>query len=307
MSRKRIVVPAALLAAALAAAGVSAGALHRTQSTSSAAATFDAGTVSQQSSRACTSTDGTYLETTATYTGTASSSDPRLSGPLRIRAHSVVNTTTGLGWVEGAFRVRDDGGGVRGTLRAAVAGGRAAGTVEGRAGGPAGKLVASVAGGFTPDHGFASGSLGSTGSANGIGVVFQRGACTNAKHVRTVYVAGLGFRGVPKARATGTFTLDVSRDSNGAVTAATAVFYVNYRFASTLTVQGLAVHDDGGATVLDSGTSAFTDDAGNLTKTVSVPGSIAQALLDQPRRYDVELATSAGTLKAPLRGFAHRR
>lgn len=313
MSRNRIAALVLLASAALAAAGVAAAHSRRSQSTQAAAATFAAGSVSHDRSTTCTGGDGTYRETVATYEGTSSSGDSRLSGSLAIRAHSVVDTTTGLGWVEGSFRVRGTDGGVHGTLRAAVAGGKAVGTVAGAAGGPQGKLVASLSATFAQDGGFGSGTLGA-GSSGGAGVVFQRGTCTRAKPARTLYVAPLGFRaehGIG-ARARGSLALDVTRDSSGAITAANAVFYVNYRFGGSVTITGLALRQGTtkapGPVVADAGVGTFSDadGNGNLTKQVGISGTTAQALLANPRGYYAELASASATLRAQLGGFGRR-
>jgi hypothetical protein len=184
--------------------------------------------------------------------------------------------------------------------------------------GPAGKgvtVVATLAAAFAPDAGFSSGSLG-TGSASGVGVALDHGACTKIKPpkppkpLKSLEIAHLAFGGVAGAHAQGTLTLDVTHDSNGAIAGATAVFYVNYRFGSSVTIGGLAVHAGDGSVVLDSGTAQFTDadGSGNLTKVVSsVPAATAQALLDGAGSDDVELETSAGTLTAKLHAFKHRR
>ena len=313
MSRTRPTALALLTGAALAAAGVAAAHSGRGQSTQAAAASFAATSVSHARTKTCTGSDGAYQETTATYGGSASSSDTRLNGTLTIRAHSVVDTTTGLGWVEGSFRVRGSGGGVHGTLHAAVSGRQAVGGLTGSAGGPQGKLVASLASGFSQDGGFSSGALGS-GSTAGAGVVFQHGACTKAKPPRTVSVAHLDFRTGrgSHARVGGSLTLDVTRGSTGAITGANAVLYVNYRFATPVTISGLTVKQlITGATdplVVDAQTGSIADDdgSGNLTKQVGVSGSTAQELLSHPRDHYVELTTSAGTLRARIGGFSRR-
>lgn len=313
MSRKRLAALGLLACAALTTVGVAAASRFRAQSSQAVAATFAAGSISHARSTTCTAADGTYRETVATYDGTATSSDPRLNGRLTIRAHSVVNTTTGIGWTEGAFRVRGTGAGAHGTLRAAISGTHAVGSVVGSADHPQGKLVASVSSEFSQDAGFGSGSLG-TGTAAGAGVVFQRGACTRANPVRTVSVARLAFR-TPHgshARIDGTLTLDVTRDSSGAITGANAVFYVNYRFGAATTITGLTVRQIvSGAVdpiVVDAGTGSIADGdgSGNLTRQVGVSGATAQALLANPRGYYARLTTSGASFDAALGGFARR-
>lgn len=318
MPRTRPLALATLAAGALAAAGVAA-ASQRAQTTQQAAATFAAGTVSHSRTKSCTGSDGAYQETVATYTGTASSSDARLNGSLEIRARSVLNATSGLGWVEGSFRVRGSEGGARGTLHAAIADGKAVGSLVGEAGRPEARLVASLASAFSPSAGFSSGQLG-TGSASLAGVLFQRGACSTAKRTKTTAVSHLELRpdavlppSSVRGKASGSFTLDLTRDASGTITGATAVFYVNYRFDGSVTITGLALHQgargSNGSTVLDAatGTIADPDGSGNVTKVVTgVSGSLAQALLSDPRGYYVELTTSNGALRAQLDGFSRR-
>lgn len=318
MSRKTI--GALAVCAALAAAGAAVAAHKRAQTTQQATATFAATTVSHAKNTTCTASDGAYKQTDATYTGTATSSDARLAGPLTIRAHSVVDTTSGLGWMQGTFRVRggDGKGNAHGTLHGAIAGGNISGALVGDVENAAGKLVATISAAFAPDSGFSSGTVGS-GSVAGAGVVFQRGECAKAKRVRSVYVSHLDLKtepGLPvvtrKGSGTGTFTFDVTRDSTGAITSAKAVFYVNYRFqGGSETITGLTLRQGAsgqtGNVVLDSGLSTFTDPdgSGNITQVVaSVPASLVQSVLANAKGYYVELTASDTALRSQLGGFS---
>ena len=321
MSKKRLAAAGALMAA-LTVSGVAA-ASHRSQATQQAVADFSAGSVTRAHTRTCTASDGAYQETTATYSGTASSSDARLNGPLEIRASSVVNTTTGVGWVEGSFRIRGSDAAANGTIHAALAGGNAVGAVVGRGRHTTAKLVASFAAGFTPGGGFSSGKLGS-GSANGAGVLFTRGTCTKQKNLTATAIFRLRLNPrqvVPKvsglkASGTGNLTLDLTRDANGAVTGGTAVFYINYRFPGAVTIASVTLHQGArganGGVVIDAGTGSISDPdgRGNVTKVVTgVSGAVAQALLADPRGYYVEVDTSAnpaGALRDQLGGFTRR-
>jgi hypothetical protein len=314
MSRTRLITLALLACVALGAASVAAAHSRRAQSTQAAAATFAATSVSHARSTTCTGADGTYQHTVARYDGSSSSGDPRLNGPLTLSAHSVVNTTTGLGWVEGTYRIRGSSGGAHGAFHAAVASGKAAGGLNGSVGRPQGKLVASLASTFSQTGGFGDGALG-TGNADGAGVVFQNGACTKTKPpkpVHTVSVAHLDFRPGHHRTVAGSLTLDVTRDSNGAITGANAVFYVNYRLGQSVTISGLSVKQliKGGTdpVVVDAGTGSIADGdgSGNLTRQVGISGSTAQALLAHPRGYYAELTTSLGTLHATIGGFGRR-
>lgn len=308
MLRPRIAIPVVLVIAAVAAAGVAAATRH-TQSTQAAAADFAAGSVSRSHTETCTASDGTYQHTTATYTGTAPSSDARLNGSVEIRASSVVNTTTKLGWLDGTLRVRGTNAGASGTIHAAIANGAAVGSLVGQGVRPEAKLVASFSAAFTPATGFASGKIGS-GSANGAGVLYTRGDCRKAKRQTSTAVFRLHLTPgevVPRvnglnADGSGNLTLDLTRDASGNVTGGNVVFYVNYRFPGSITITGLALHQgargSNGPVVLDAGVGTITDTdgRGNLTKVVSgASASLLQALLSSPHGYYVDVTTSANT------------
>jgi energy-converting hydrogenase Eha subunit B len=308
MFKPRIALPAVLVAAALAAAGVAAATRHG-QTTQAAAADFSAGSVSHSSSHTCTGADGTYQSTTATYTGNSMSSDPRLTGTLEIRASSVVNTTTNLGWLEGTLRVRGTNASATGTIHAAIANGAVVGSVAGQTNRAQAKLIASISAGFSQSGGFASGKLGS-GSATGAGVLFTHGDCRKAKRQVSTAVFHLHLTPgavVPRvsalrADATGNLTLDLTHDASGTITSGNVVFYVNYHFPGSVTITGLALHQGArganGPVVLDAGVGTVTDSdgRGNLTKVVSgASAATLQALLTTPRGYYIDLTTSANT------------
>jgi hypothetical protein len=306
MSRKKLIAFALLAVAALAGAGVAVAGRLRAQATDQVQATFDAGTVAHQQTSTCTGADGTYQLTAAEYTGTASSSDGQLNGPIVIRAHSVVDTASGLGWIEGRFHVKGSSGGAHGAIEGAISGGQVAGSLVGRTWGPDGRLVASLGSGFDSSTGFSGGSIG-TGSVTPAAVVFTRGSCARGSKGKSLWVAHLSFHGTSSVRANGSLTLDVTRGSSGTITSANAVFYVNYRSHGALTLTGLTLNQvSGGAVVLDSGlgTVVDSDGSGNVTEVVSgVSGSVAQSILADPHADVVELATSAGTLYAKPRAF----
>jgi hypothetical protein len=311
MLKPRLAVPVVLAVTAMAATGVAAAVRH-TQSTQVAAADFTAGSISRSHSETCTASDGTYQVTTATYQGIATSSDARLNGAVEIRAYSVVNTTTKLGWLDGTLRVRGTSAGARGTVHAAIANGSTVGSIVGRGERPESKLVASLSAAFTPATGFSSGKLGS-GSANGAGVLFTRGECRRAKRQTSTAVFHLHLRPgkvVPrpsdlKAEGSGNLTLDLTRDASGAVTGGNVVFYVNYRFPGSVTITGLALHQgargSNGPVVLDAAIGSVTDSdgRGNLTKVISgASTTLLEGLLSNPRGYYIDVTTSANTAGA---------
>ena len=165
MSRKRLVLFGFIMTVALAASGVAAA--HRgAPSVQSVSASFDATTVSQHYLTTCSVNGGdTFQATRATYTGTATSSDARLTGALTIHAWSLVDTTNGVGHLYGTFRIVGTGRDrAHGTLNAAIADGTASGLARGFVRGRWGHIVASLGASFSPTAGFSSGSIG-TGTA----------------------------------------------------------------------------------------------------------------------------------------------
>jgi hypothetical protein len=303
MKRTRYAVPAAA-AAALIAAGIAAAHSQWTQSTQAAAADFTATTVSQSRSNTCTGSDGTYQDTTATYTGTSTSSSSQLNGSLEIRAHSVVNTTENLGWLDGSFRVQN---GVNASFHAAIANGNLVGLATAGSSHNSGKLIASLSSAFTPAGGFSGGKLGS-GSANGAGVLFTQGSCTKVKQIRGTFVSKIDLTTrevVPpvtglRASGNGSLTFDVTRDASNNVTGGNVVFYVNYDFPGSVTITGLSLHEGAkganGPVVLDANTGTVTDadGHGNLTKVVTgVSASVLTSVLGNPHGYYVTLTTAA--------------
>ena len=101
--RRWMMVAAGLVA--LTAAGIAAGHEGGGGKTAKAVAgTFSAAT-SATSTKTCTTTDGkTIAVTNARYTGIAAG-DPDLAGAIRVDARSVINTTDGVGIVEGRLRI----------------------------------------------------------------------------------------------------------------------------------------------------------------------------------------------------------
>lgn len=102
-----------------------------------------------------------------------------------------------------------------------------------------------------------------------------------------------------RARGEGLLTLDVTRDSSGAIASGEVIFYVNYDFPGSINFTGLHVHQAAkgvnGPIVVDSGIAAFTDadGDGNVTSVVTgVSPTLLQAILARPRDYYVNFHTS---------------
>lgn len=129
------------------------------------------------------------------------------------------------------------------------------------------------------------------------------------KQSRTAAVSVFDLRLVPKqevpriqglrADADGNVTLDVTRDSTGAIMSGEVVFYFNYDFPGSVTITGLHVHQaekgTNGPIVVDSGVASFTDEDGDGNVTAVVTGvapATLTAILAAPRGYYANLHTS---------------
>jgi hypothetical protein len=173
--RRLLLVAVAL--AALTAAGVAvAEGIEGAKTAKSVVGTFSANQANI-STRTCTTSDGKSLSITlAKYTG-QSSGDPDLTGPITIRARSVINTTDNVGVVEGALRIDvASGRDTYATYATVYDHGTIAGLAVGRAHDPSARLVANMSAGFAANTGFTGGKFGG-GTANGSAVELGPGRC----------------------------------------------------------------------------------------------------------------------------------
>src|SRR4051812_22247230 len=109
--KRRFSLAAAALVALVAAGIAVADGLDGTRSAKSVAGAFSTGTPSQFRTRSCTTADGkTLVATEGVYTGNATG-DADFTGPIRLRARSLVNTTDGVGVVSGTLRIDVASGG----------------------------------------------------------------------------------------------------------------------------------------------------------------------------------------------------
>jgi hypothetical protein len=174
---KRRLLVTIVAGSALVAAGVAVAKGLEVQAVQQVGATFTATTVSKSSARTCTNADGTFVVTKAEYAGTASSSDPALSGPVRLTIESLINTSKNLGVVSGRIRIdtasnRDTTAG----LQAVFANGQLHGLVSGRVKDPSAGLLGDLSSAFSATGGFTNGKIGGT-DAGGAAVRLQRGEC----------------------------------------------------------------------------------------------------------------------------------
>lgn len=129
------------------------------------------------STRTCTTTDGkTIVVTEGQYTG-AAAGDPDLTGPITLRARSVINTTDNVGIVDGRLSINvADGRKTEARYSAVYDHGTIAGFASGKAHQPNAKLLANLSATFSATSGFTSGKLGG-GTAGGSAVEVGAGAC----------------------------------------------------------------------------------------------------------------------------------
>jgi hypothetical protein len=180
--RKLTYAVAAIVALAVTSYAVADG-IEGAKSSKLVAGTFTA-SASSTSTRTCTTSDGkTIVVTDGRYTG-AASGDPDLTGPITLRARSVINTTDSVGVVKGSFRIdvansRD----TEGAYSTVYDHGTIAGLATGRAHQPNARLVANLSATFVPAASFANGKLGGTtgGSAGELGAGSCRPSRTTAE------------------------------------------------------------------------------------------------------------------------------
>jgi hypothetical protein len=176
-ARRRTGLFAATTIAVLVLAG---GALawHGSSSASLVSATFSANTVTGSQSKTCTAANNDSIQVTeASFTGTASSADAHLTGPLTIHAISVYDATTNAGTVSGDVVI---GTGFQGHFMTINAHGALQGLLTGWENG-AGQLVGNLSSSFSAAGGF--------GSSNSLATIGS-GTATNTAIVSTSGCAG---------------------------------------------------------------------------------------------------------------------
>lgn len=176
---RKLTLAAALLVALVAASVAVAHGIEGARSAKVVAGTFTA-TQANVSSASCTTADNTSVTVTdGRYTGTASG-DPDLSGPITLRARSVIDTTHGLGTVSGELKIAvASGRNAVARYSAVYDHGSLAGLATGNAGSPSARLVGNLSATFDPKAGFTNGKLGG-GTAGGSAVELLPGPCTKS-------------------------------------------------------------------------------------------------------------------------------
>ena len=201
MKRTLILASAGLVALVSAGLAVANG-IEGAKSAKAVAGGFATGTPSQFRTRSCTTSDGkTLVATEGVYTGTATGAtagDADLSGPITLRARSLINSTDGIGVVSGTLRIDvASGGDTVAHFDTVYNGGSIAGLASGHAQDPHAKLLANVSSSFSPTAGFGGGKLGG-GTNGGAAVELGPGNCRPTSAVKETSEA----RGIVAASGT---------------------------------------------------------------------------------------------------------
>ena len=159
-------------AAALVTAAVAFAVVPAVVGVSVATATFETTTIDRSKTSSCTVDLKIWETTHGHYKGSVTSGNAVLAGVLSIHAKTTYNTTDGLGYVNGSFKIKDDDSRVKGTFAGTIKNGKLVGYLTGKSRGNhakvLGNLSADFAGGATN---VANGQIGSTSSLAVLAVV----------------------------------------------------------------------------------------------------------------------------------------
>ena len=117
------------------------------------------------------------------YTGTSVSTTADLAGPVELRVHSVYNTTTKLGTVNGTLRIGAADDRSKAAFTAINSDGKLDGWLRGSAGHRDGTIFGSLSGSFSKTGGLTDGQLG-TGTGANTAVLAKRAECKKAESTR---------------------------------------------------------------------------------------------------------------------------
>jgi len=168
---------AALVASSVAVAHLKSG------NVTAVSATLSAPTTAHLTTRTLTC-DGQVIEVSnGRYTGTSTSTTADLAGTVELRVHSVYNTTTKLGWVDGSLKIRAADNRTSAGFTAINSDGKLDGWVRGSAGRGDGGFFGSLSGSFSKTGGLTSGQLG-TGTGANAAVLAKRADCNASETTR---------------------------------------------------------------------------------------------------------------------------
>jgi len=178
--KKSIFVAAAL--AALVASSVAVANL-KSGNVSLVSAKLSAPTTAHLTTRTLTCDGQTIEVSTGRYTGMSESTTSDLAGPVELRVHSVYNTSTNLGWVDGSLKIRAADNRSNAHFSAVNSGGKLDGWLRGTAGHRDGALFGSLSGSFSKSGGLTDGQLGAGAGANAA-VLSKRADCKKSETTR---------------------------------------------------------------------------------------------------------------------------
>ena len=141
-------------------------AAHHALSTKAVSATFTATPSAKNKATTCKGADGDYTRIHGDYNGTSTSTETRLAGAISIKGDSLVNKTTGLGWMKGTLRIDTTTGheDTKANFTAVISGGQLTGFLNGRVHHGDGSLLGGLSAAFGAT-GITSGSIGATSPA----------------------------------------------------------------------------------------------------------------------------------------------
>jgi hypothetical protein len=171
---------AAVALVVLAAGGIALAKGPRATSVTAVSGTFTATTLHGKSeTTSCTTTDGkTLVSTHAVFSGSATGAAD-LTGTLTADAHSVIDTTDGLGTVDAKLHIATSAGKTELHLAGVYDHGNVVGLATGHGATKATQILANLSAGFSTGGGFTDGKIGS-GASGGAAVELGPGHCAPA-------------------------------------------------------------------------------------------------------------------------------
>jgi hypothetical protein len=180
--RKFILMTAALCMLSITGLAVARGFDNNSKSVTAVAGAFTATTVGNSQTHSCTTADGKSISSTnASYTGTSTGAAD-LTGNVTLQVRSTINTTDGVGVVNGKLKIAASGGDTVAQLSAVYDHGTIAGIASGHAAAPHVSLLGNLSAGFTAAGGMTAGKIGGS-TAGGSAVELGSAKCASSKTI----------------------------------------------------------------------------------------------------------------------------
>jgi hypothetical protein len=210
--KRTLILASATLVALVATGFAVAHGIDGTKSAKLVSGTFTTGTPSQFKTRSCITSDGkTLVATEGVYTGIAASTtagNTDLTGPITVKARSLINSTDGVGVVSGTLKIDvASSGDTVAHFDTVYSAGQIAGLASGHAQDPHAKLLGNLSSTFNSGStgGFSGGKLGG-GTSGGAAVELGPGQCEPTQAVKETSEA----RGTVAASGTSVTVASVS-------------------------------------------------------------------------------------------------